>query len=66
MLLTKKDVVTKITMKMIFLLAAPSSAWQRLAALFTWTQKFASLQTKVVRQSSKKAGKKEVGSRTHP
>ena len=29
MLLTKKDVVTKITMKMIFLLAAPSSAWQR-------------------------------------
>ena len=24
-------------MKMIFLLAAPSSAWQRSAALFTWT-----------------------------
>ena len=29
-------------------------------------RKFVSLQTKVVRQSSKKAGKKEVGSRTHP
>ena len=32
---------TKTIMKMNFFLAAPGSAWQRSAALFTWSLEFA-------------------------